>query len=135
MNGLYALISKMLDKIYNDGNRILGDIVYEARCEIIQQYFPTQSMYGPAVIYTTLGDPALRLKYPYFPGVIEDKKVPRGKSFSQTSIINGPLILPEGKDYRIFDILGRDIRTKKLNPGIYFVEIDGNLSWKIIKIR
>jgi len=125
----------MLDKIYNDGERIFGNIVYSARCEIIQQYFPTQSMYGPAVIYTTLGDPALRLKYPSFPGKVENKITPIEKDDFRTLIINGPLILPQGKDCRIYDISGRDIFAKELKPGIYFVEIEGRLSWKVIKVK
>ena len=135
MNGLYALINSMLDKIYNDGNCIFGNIVYSARCEIIQQYFPTQSMYGPAVIYTTLGDPALRLKYPSFPGIVENKTAPFEKDFFRTLIINGSLVLPDGKKCRIFDISGRIISSNKLNPGIYFIEIDGKLSWKVIKLK
>lgn len=135
MNGLYALINSMLDKIYNDGERVFGDIVYAARCEIIQQYFPTQSMYGPAVIYATLGDPALRLKYPSFPGKVESEITPIEKEDFKTLIISGPLILPQGNKCRVFNISGREVISKELKPGIYFVEIDGELSWKVIKIE
>ena len=135
MNGLYTLISTMLDKIYNGGDRILGNIVYESRCEVIQQYFPTQSMYGPAVLYATLGDPALRLKYPSFPGKTENEIAPIEKEGFKTFIISGPLVLPQGKECRVYDISGRDIIAKELEPGIYFVEIDGELPWKVIKIK
>ena len=129
MNGLYALINSMLDKIYNDGERVFGHIVYEARCEVIQQYFPTQSMYGPAVIYATLGDPALRLKYPSFPGKTETIIAPIEKDDFKIFIISGPLILPQGRACRVFDISGRDIKSQELTPGIYFVEIDGK-KWR-----
>ena len=135
MNGLYALINSMLDKIYNDGERVFGDIVYAARCEIIEQYFPTQSMYGPAVIYATLGDPALRLKYPSFPGKAENEITPIEKGDLKTLIISGPLILPQDSKCRIFDLSGREIIVSELDPGIYFVEIDGELSWKVIKVK
>ena len=135
MNGLYTLISRMLDKIYNDGDRVLGNIVYEARCEVIQQYFPNQSMYGPAVLYVTLGDPALRLKYPFSPGKVENGHIPVQGDVFRTSIINGPLILPVGKDCRIFDITGRDIIPTTIKPGIYFIEVDGEILQKVIKIR
>jgi len=135
LNGLYTLISRMLDKIYNDGDRILGNIVYEARSEVIQQYFPAQSMYGPAVLYVTLGDPALRLKYPFSPGNVENKPAPVQGDISRTSIINGPLILPEGKDYMVYDITGRQIHTLNPAPGIYFIEVDGEIRQKVIKVR
>jgi hypothetical protein len=135
MNGLYALISKMLEKIYNDGNRILGDIVHEARCEMIQEYFPIQSMYGPAVIYVTLGDPALRLRYPFSPGTGENIISPAHNDTYSASIVKGPIIFPEGYDCQLFDITGRQIHTLNPAPGIYFIEIDGVISHKVIKIK
>jgi hypothetical protein len=51
------------------------------------------------------------------------------------TIIRGPLPLAGARDYRIIDISGRTISTIDPAPGIYFVEIEGKIKAKIIKIR
>ena len=51
------------------------------------------------------------------------------------TIVAGPLLLPKNNKYRIFDITGREARTTNPAPGIYFVEIDGKIVNKIIKIK
>ena len=51
------------------------------------------------------------------------------------TIFKGPLQLPEGKKCRVFDISGRIIEPTKVAPGIYFIEIEGNVVEKVIKIR
>jgi hypothetical protein len=52
-----------------------------------------------------------------------------------TTIISGPLRLPHGVDYRIYDITGREVQTTTPAPGVYFVEVDGAIVNKIIKVR
>lgn len=51
------------------------------------------------------------------------------------SIISGSIYCPEGSSYKIFDVSGREVVDKHLTPGIYFIEIDGKISQKIISIR
>lgn len=51
------------------------------------------------------------------------------------TIISGRLELPNAKKYRIIDIAGREIDTRDISPGIYFVEIDGIVVQKVIKIK
>ncbi|MCK4673625.1 T9SS type A sorting domain-containing protein [candidate division WOR-3 bacterium] len=51
------------------------------------------------------------------------------------SVFSGPLVLPEDKNCKVFDITGREVDTDKLSPGIYFIEIDGKMTQKVIKIR
>ncbi len=68
-------------------------------------------------------------------GVIEEKisaikNIPYG-----TTIFSGPLQLPQDKAYRVFDITGRVVIPEQIKPGIYFIEVDGNLVQKIIKVR
>lgn len=53
----------------------------------------------------------------------------------QTTIISGPLLLPEGKECRVYDITGREVNPQQLAPGIYFVEIDGKITNKVVKVR
>ena len=51
------------------------------------------------------------------------------------TIVRGPLPLPTGKEYKIFDISGREVRNVDPAPGIYFVELEGEVVQKIIKVR
>jgi hypothetical protein len=52
-----------------------------------------------------------------------------------TTIFSGPLLLPEGENCRVFDITGRVVMPDKIKPGIYFVEVDGQIIKKVVKIR
>lgn len=51
------------------------------------------------------------------------------------TIFSGPLLLPDGKNYKVFDITGRVVIPNKMKPGVYFVEIDNKIVQKIVKIR
>jgi len=51
------------------------------------------------------------------------------------TILRGPLQLPEGKKCRVFDIAGRVVEPDKMKPGIYFVEIDGVVTQKVVKVK
>jgi hypothetical protein len=51
------------------------------------------------------------------------------------SILQGSLILPEGKTCKVFDIIGRVVLPQHIKPGIYFIEVDGKITQKVIKIR
>jgi hypothetical protein len=52
-----------------------------------------------------------------------------------STIVSGPLHLPDGADYRIFDISGREVRNLNPAPGVYFIESSGAIVQKIIKVR
>ncbi len=51
------------------------------------------------------------------------------------TIFKGSLLLPEGRKCRVFDITGRVVASDKIKPGIYFIEIDGQIIQKVIKIK
>lgn len=53
----------------------------------------------------------------------------------RTIFLSGPLRFSEDKDYRIFDVTGRNVVADKIQPGIYYIEIDGVIRVKIIKIQ
>jgi hypothetical protein len=44
-------------------------------------------------------------------------------------------LFTEGKNCKVFDITGREIHILNPAPGIYFIEIDGVITQKIIKIK
>ena len=51
------------------------------------------------------------------------------------TIFSGPLVLPKGKNCRVFNITGRVVMPDRIKSGIYFVEIDGKIAQKVIKVR
>jgi hypothetical protein len=52
-----------------------------------------------------------------------------------TTIFRGPLQLPEGKKCKVFDITGRIVEPDRIQPGIYFIEVDGAVKQKVVKVR
>jgi len=73
----------------------------------------------------------------YWPGVEEEPYVDpvanhRAKG---STIFAGPLVLPEGKNCKVFDITGRVVIPQNIKPGIYFIEIDGKITQKVVKVR
>jgi hypothetical protein len=51
------------------------------------------------------------------------------------TILNSPLMLPDDKTCRVFDITGRVVMPDKIKPGIYFIEVDGKITQKVVKIK
>ena len=51
------------------------------------------------------------------------------------TILNGPLQLPEGRKCKVFDITGRVVEPHRILPGIYFIEIGGVVTQKVVKVR
>ncbi|KPK72597.1 hypothetical protein AMJ87_04265, partial [candidate division WOR_3 bacterium SM23_60] len=67
-------------------------------------------------------------------GIEEQDTVVR-KDNSGATIFSGPLQLPKDKKCRVFDITGRVVEPTTITPGIYFLEIDGKVIQKVVKIR
>jgi hypothetical protein len=67
-------------------------------------------------------------------GIQEQYTVSMGNRNDGT-IFACPLYFPVETDYKIFDITGRQIHTLDPAPGIYFIEIDGEIKQKVVKIR
>jgi hypothetical protein len=59
--------------------------------------------------------------------------VPECKKLGAT-ILTGPLVLPVGNGYRIFDIMGRRVKPNNVTRGIYFVEQAGEVVQIIVKV-
>lgn len=56
-------------------------------------------------------------------------------SDTESTIFKGPLQLPMGVQYKVMDITGRVVESDKITQGIYFIEIDGQIAGKVIKVR
>lgn len=68
-------------------------------------------------------------------GVEEDESSIIVNKEMTATIFSGPLLLPEGKKCRVFDIIGRFVKPDKIQPGIYFLEIDNKIVQKVIKTQ
>jgi len=69
------------------------------------------------------------------PGVIEDRNSSVGTATYGATIFSGPLVLPEGRNCRVYDITGRVVAPEKMGPGIYFIEVHKEVILKLIKVR
>jgi hypothetical protein len=74
------------------------------------------------------------LKMSIDPGIDENITIPIERKYSST-IINGPLLLSDGNNCKVFDVTGRVVVPDNIKPGIYFIEVDGKIRQKVIKIR
>ena len=52
-----------------------------------------------------------------------------------TTILTGPMQLPEGRNCKVFNITGRVVLPQHIKPGVYFIEVDGKITQKVIKVR
>jgi hypothetical protein len=68
-------------------------------------------------------------------GIEDNKSAVVTENEIKTTIFSGPLQLPKDRKYKIFDITGRVVMSDKIQPGIYFVEVDGVVIQKIVKVR
>jgi hypothetical protein len=55
--------------------------------------------------------------------------------YFDATIFSRPLYLPEDKECKVFNITGRVVDPDKIQPGVYFMEIDNEIIQKVVKIR
>lgn len=65
-------------------------------------------------------------------GVVKQVEI---REVLHATIFHGPLQLPGGKKCKVFDIMGRVVEPDKIKPGIYFLEIDGVVTQKVVKVQ
>lgn len=99
-------------------NAAFGDIDNDENIEVVVGS-------GDYIVYALNGEDMGRL---------EESTVARSNDYSRT-ILRGPLVLPKDKNCRVFDITGRVVIPEKIKPGIYFIEIDGVVTQKVVKVR
>jgi hypothetical protein len=57
------------------------------------------------------------------------------KPISVSHIISGPLCLPDIGEFKIYDILGRQVEENQMRPGVYFLKIGNRAMQKVVKVR
>ena len=68
-------------------------------------------------------------------GVKDNNTIFTISSKLRSSIISGLIVLPEDAKHRVFDITGRVVEPYGIQPGIYFIEVDGVVTQKVVKVR
>ena len=68
-------------------------------------------------------------------GIEEDERLRVTGSYFVSTIFRGPLQLTDGKTCKVFDITGRVVEHDRIQPGIYFIEVDGVITQKVVKVR
>ena len=68
-------------------------------------------------------------------GIEELRETRITDKYKEATIFSGPLQLPKDKTCKVFDIMGRQVIPDKILPGVYFLEIDGEITNKVIKIK
>jgi len=67
-------------------------------------------------------------------GVVEEADTSI-RDLHDPTIITGPLQLPGCKKWKVFDVSGRKMKPGQIKPGIYFIEVEGRIERKVVKIR
>jgi len=68
-------------------------------------------------------------------GILSDHKEPAYSRSSAPTIIRSSAIFPLGNGKRLLDITGREVRSSSVTPGIYFIEVDGEIANKIVVVK
>lgn len=68
-------------------------------------------------------------------GIQENSRIDIRTDEFYTRIISGQLELPEQQQYRVYDIAGRIANRNHLSPGIYFIEVEGAIVGKVVKVK
>ena len=111
------------------------------------EHFINESYTGPKAVYTkrlnTPGDMALleatAVTFVWWGRILLDVDENDVSALNHDglgiTIFKGHLQLPRGKKCKVFDITGRAVEPSSIKPGIYFIEIDGVVTQKVVKVR
>ncbi len=115
------------------------DISVPANPQIVGYYDSPGVAYGIRTLssYAYLADGCfgLQIYENLLTNIEEQRSTPFKNDNLGATIFSGPLLLPESMNYRIFDITGRVVTPDKIKPGIYFIEVDGQIIQKVVKIK
>jgi hypothetical protein len=113
-----------------------------AKRNTIEKYYPDDELYGPSVLWTLFGDPALRVKYPKEETKVSEEIVSKEKKIIFQTL-GSYLVVPTSGKMTVYSTCGRvvvnDQKVEKgmrirLTNGIYYVHIHNENKKVIYKI-
>ncbi len=114
--------------------RTYGGILDDMSWSVQQTSDSGYIVVGGTESYGAGGSDVWLLKIAPEPGIEEDKVESVKSSHFGATIFSGPLLLPEGKKCKVYDITGRVVAPDKMQPGIYFIEVEGKITQKVVKV-
>ncbi len=126
--GCHALYQEFCKALFNEKITLLGDMIRKAKESIISNS-SNQRIYGPAVINTLFGDPALRIKYLNNPISIKNT-ISMPKNNCPILITHNLLKVDNKGVLTVYSLSGQVVlresvcknSTLKLNNGVYLVK-------------
>ena len=142
VEGANLFYEEIIKNIFEEGMETLGEAVFAAKQKILTENTTNDNIYGPAVLQTILGDPALRLKgdpveiINNIPPKVNINPVyaypnpfTKGTNIKLSVSNKSNLVLQlynlAGKVIKSYHIKGGYLQNigTNLNPGIYFLKI------------
>lgn len=120
-----ALCADVLNRMLVEGENVLGRAVFAAKCSMIARNPADDNLYGPAVLWTLFGDPALRVRWGRSTGVGESRagdsrfEIPDFRLQIVGSPARGAVRVRCGAAGRLalFDACGRQVWRSRVEPG------------------
>jgi hypothetical protein len=113
-----------MNSIFRQNERILGQAIFAAKCSVITRYPTDDYYYGPAVLYTLFGDPALRIKMPLPTSADERRSLPISDNLNVapnpmrgTAVVSYVLTGPAHVNLRLYDARGALVRILAAGEG------------------
>lgn len=126
------LYKEFLNNLFQRGERCLGRAVFAARCSVIAGYPDDDSIYGPAVLWTLFGDPALRIRHRIL-SAIEEPGPQFGVRTSESGVsvspnpcdgsttIRLPSPLPTRYSLSVYDASGRIVHSQPVRASSFVI--------------
>jgi len=139
------LAKEVIGNLLVRGEQCLGRAVFAAKCSVIARHPTEDTIYGPAVLWTLFGDPALRVKHRILSGVEERptpdasrptlEVAPNPCRAGATVRLSGSSFIVHRSSLSVYDASGRLVlsqpvrassfilQTSSLPAGVYMVEV------------
>jgi hypothetical protein len=121
------LYKEFLNSLLVRGEHCLGRAVFAAKCSIIARNQEDDSIYGPAVLWTLLGDPALRIRHRITNG-IEEAVTPQAPSRMLTispnpcnSYVRISSLIPHPSSLSLYDASGRVVCSLPIRDSAFVI--------------
>jgi hypothetical protein len=120
------LYKEFLNNLFQRGERCLGRAVFAAKCSVIARYPNDDSIYGPAVLWTLLGDPALRIRHRITTGIEEVTPQAQNRMLTISpnpcnSFVRVSSCIPHPSSLSLYDASGRLVCSERFRHSSFVI--------------